>query len=350
MEARMRKAKGIGILVGLTVLLILGGIGVALLTRGSSATERPEEPLGRTIATPATYKNLSVFLIKGPDHFKGRTYLTLEEALKRKQVEVKETGEVSQLAMDNVGTASVYIQSGEIVRGGKQDRALRYDMIVSPGARQVPLASFCVEQGRWAARGKEVVSKFSKSKNSLVTKQLRISNLIGNQAQVWSQVSAAQEGLSNNLGLRVNSAGSPTSLELSLEHDAVKKKVKRYTSQIKRKLGDDRHAVGLGFAVNGQLSAVHIYGSSALFKKLLPKLLKEAAVEALAELKKGKRFRAPNADKVWQFISEARQGRQITKRPSKRVTIYIAEADTSVATHTYDVVGRDVLHESYLSR
>jgi hypothetical protein len=340
------------ILVIVAILVTLGGIGVVLaltVTTGNSAVQ-PEEPPGRTIGKPVIYKNLAVFLVSGPDHFKGRIYLPLQEALKRKQVLVKETGEVSQLAIDNRARVAVYIQSGEIVRGGKQDRALRYDMIVSPGAKQVSLASFCVERGRWSGRGKEAVSKFSKSKNSLATRQLKVANLIGNQTEMWNQVASVQGKLGANLGARVNAAGSPTSLELSLNHGALKKSVKRYTSHIRRGLGDRRHAVGLGFAINGQLSTVHIYGSAALFTRLLPKLLKEAAVEAVAELKQGKRYRAPDADAIWQFISKARQGRQTIKQLSKRVKVYIAQTDTAVATQTYDLKARDILHESYLSR
>jgi hypothetical protein len=163
----------------------------------------------RAISRPATYKNLSVVLIRGPDRIRSQRYLTLGEALEQEEMTVHETGSVDQLAFDNDSDTPIFIQSGEIVRGGKQDRVLRYDMIAPPLARGVPLASFCVEQGRWRARGKEASSKFSASSNIVASKELRVNSLVGNQAGVWRQVGNVQGKLSSNLGAAVNAPSSP---------------------------------------------------------------------------------------------------------------------------------------------
>ena len=80
---------------------------------------------------------LSVFLVHGKDRIKGQTFLTLEEALIQKKVIVRETREVSRLTIQNVSTEEVYVQSGDIVKGGAQDRMLVVDLILPPtfGAR-----------------------------------------------------------------------------------------------------------------------------------------------------------------------------------------------------------------------
>ena len=50
--------------------------------------------------------------------------LTLDEALGNGSVKVVETGEVNELKIENTGGEPVFIQSGDIVKGGRQDRTL----------------------------------------------------------------------------------------------------------------------------------------------------------------------------------------------------------------------------------
>src|SRR5438105_15882790 len=76
------------------------------------------------ITGPYTHDNLTVFLIHGKDTSGGKNYLTLQEALDQKKVVVHETGNVNELSVENVSDEPVYIQSGEIVKGGRQDRTL----------------------------------------------------------------------------------------------------------------------------------------------------------------------------------------------------------------------------------
>jgi hypothetical protein len=107
------------------------------------------------VSGPYAHKNLEIYLVHGQDQVKPkREILTLEEALKQKKVVVHETDNVSQLAVENLSPdTDIYVQSGDIVQGGKQDRVLAVDLVLSPKSGKVPIASFCVEQGRWGARG-----------------------------------------------------------------------------------------------------------------------------------------------------------------------------------------------------
>jgi TonB family protein len=352
----------------LTLLLVaVAGATVALaLLLAASAPDRGAAPATtgvanrtasalpeRAITSPVTYENLSLVLIRGPDRIRGQWYLTLGEALEQEQMTVHETGQVDQLAIDNTSGLPIFIQSGEIVRGGKQDRVLRYDMIVSAQARGVPMASFCVEQGRWSARGGETPSKFSASKKFLVSRGLRVSSLIGIQAGVWRHIGDVQGKLSTNLGATVNASSSPTSLELSLDNEELKRRTDRYiqriNSSIRTRLGGLKQAVGFAFAVNGEISSVQVYASGALFRRLYPKLLRAAAVEAISEHRKGRRYRGLRAGAVRSFMSEALSGKRDTLRLSDRVKINISATHKSVAYHTHDTVAKDVLHESYLA-
>ena len=79
---------------------------------------------------PYTHDNLSIFLIHGPQRQPTSTFLTLQEALDQKKVVVYETGNVNQLAIENFSGEDVYIQSGDIVKGGQQDRVFPDDFVL----------------------------------------------------------------------------------------------------------------------------------------------------------------------------------------------------------------------------
>ena len=46
------------------------------------------------------------------------------------------------------------------MKGGRQDRVVTVSFLLPPKSGKVPLASFCVEQGRWSARGTEKSAHF----------------------------------------------------------------------------------------------------------------------------------------------------------------------------------------------
>src|SRR5205085_4151392 len=104
----------------------------------------------------------------------GPVPLTLEEAMARKLVRVHETGNVNQLEIENLGNDEVFVQSGDIVKGGQQDRALTVSLILPPRSGRIPIASFCVEQGRWTARGKEDVKTFATASAVVPSREAKI--------------------------------------------------------------------------------------------------------------------------------------------------------------------------------
>src|SRR5579864_4481210 len=99
--------------------------------------ERPTVAL--RLSGPYTHGNLTVFLIHGDDQMKGRKLLTLDEALEQKKVVVHETKDVNQLAIENVSGEEVFIQAGDIVKGGQQDRIIAVDVIVPAKSGKLPL-------------------------------------------------------------------------------------------------------------------------------------------------------------------------------------------------------------------
>src|SRR4030095_1018000 len=158
------------------------------------------------LSGPYTHKNLTIFLVHGNDLAGNRTFLTLQEGLAQKKVIVYETKDVNELAIRNVSNQDVYVQAGDIVRGGDQDRMISVDFIVPRRSKRMPIAAFCVESGRWNRRGSENNASFDSSSNFVTSKELKLAAKSKNSQQaVWENVKVVQDKLSANGG-RVGSS------------------------------------------------------------------------------------------------------------------------------------------------
>ena len=104
------------------------------------------------LSGPAVHGNLAIYFVHGQSR-SGPIPLTLAEALAKKTIEVREIGEVNELQVENKGAEEIFIQAGDIVKGGQQDRVLSVSLVLKPHSGPLKIASFCVEQGRWSARG-----------------------------------------------------------------------------------------------------------------------------------------------------------------------------------------------------
>src|SRR6266404_5581085 len=166
------KMNGIGRISGL-VLMIAMPMAMFAVGGGSYAGQKPGKDDYR-LEGPFTQGNLTVFLIHGKDRIKGQTFITLQEALVQKKVIVRETRSVNELSIENISSEEVYVQSGDIVKGGQQDRMLVVDLILPPRSGKIPIAAFCVENGRWSRRGNEEVTTFNSSSNVVASREVKL--------------------------------------------------------------------------------------------------------------------------------------------------------------------------------
>src|SRR6185369_14406214 len=170
-------------------LIVAASIGVVKNARaqqaGSTQSSQSAESqsMNYRISGPYTHKNLTVFLVHGKDLLKDHSFLTLQEALAQKKVIVYETKDVNELAIRNLSNQDIYVQSGDIVRGGDQDRMISTDFIVPPKSGRMPIAAFCVESGRWSRRGNEGNASFASSENSASTRELKLAAKRSNSQQ-----------------------------------------------------------------------------------------------------------------------------------------------------------------------
>ena len=105
------------------------------LPAGAGASEPP------VISGPFSHQNLSIYFVHGKSA-EGPVPLILQEALDVGAVEVIETGSVNELKIRNKGDKPVFVQSGEIVKGGRQDRVVTVSFLLPPKSGEVPLAAF----------------------------------------------------------------------------------------------------------------------------------------------------------------------------------------------------------------
>jgi hypothetical protein len=61
----------------------------------------------------------------------------------------------SSLTVENLSDQEVFVQAGEIVKDGRQDRVLSSGLVLPPKSSPVAIGSLCVENGRWRKRGAE---------------------------------------------------------------------------------------------------------------------------------------------------------------------------------------------------
>jgi hypothetical protein len=304
------------------------------------------------ISGPFAHENLSVFLLHGEDRLKGRDLLTLEEAVSQKKVTVHETGNVQELAVENPSEAEIFIQAGDIVKGGKQDRVLSVDLVLYPKSGRIPITSFCVEQGRWTRRGAERAGDFHTSSSKLSSRASKLAvRHSQSQGAVWKEVEELQTKLTTSLGGPVSDMTSITSLPLTLETKVVTEAAGVFTQALKGVPEGHPDAVGFAFAVNGELNSAEAYASPSLFRKMWPQLLQAAVIEALGERKPGKGAAALTAEAVKAFLEAAERGPAKEHGVSERIRRVSRETKTEVMFETAELPDPGAwLHRSYIRK
>jgi hypothetical protein len=293
----------------------------AAMVTGLGAVASASPPQAQSdlkVEGPYISGNLAVYLVCGPNLLGDKKYLTLSEGLEQKTVIVRDKRDVNELTVENQSDQDLFVQAGEIVKGGQQDRTLGQDMVLSAHSAEIPIPANCVEPGRWTQRGNEDATSFDASPNFLSSKALKESNYKGDQQAVWADAHAAQGQLAANTpGLDVAATTSPSSLELTLEDKSVTTATATYEKDLAASLQPSQNVIGFMFAINGKLNSGDAYASADLFNKMYPKLLHAAAIEALSERQpnsQGRLYDVPKAEVVQQMIEavDAAKGEALT--------------------------------------
>jgi hypothetical protein len=206
-------------------------------------------------------------------------YLTLAEAQAlglAVVTEVSESGSVPTLLLENTADRAVFLLDGEELIGAKQNRILNLTLLV-PAKATLEIPVSCVEQGRWSHRTEEFESAertfFSKGrarKAARVSESLRESGRRNSdQGEVWEDISCKMASM------KVNS--STHAIADAYEHFSGS--VDEYVAAFKT--SDTQ--VGACFSINGKIRGVELFDVSATCSKLMPKLIRSYALDAIEE-------------------------------------------------------------------
>jgi hypothetical protein len=328
------------------------GLGAAFVAAGAHAS------VG-TLSGPFTYRNLQLFLVRGDTRLEDRHYATLSEGLENGNVIVRETGNVQELTIENVSkNVTVFLNAGDIVKGGRQDRTVRDDLILPPLSGRVPLASFCVEHGRWTKRGGEDAAAFSSNTKVLSSRKEKLAARYGaNQSDVWSGVAEQQSMLNENVsrlsGKQVDtrSADSASRLQLTLENKDLDSVKKQYLDKLESVLNDKTDVIGFVYAINGEVNSAEVYNNKILFRALWPKLLDSAITEAITEYRPEHSSPTVQASDVKAFFETAVSGSMTERSVWKSTRVKTYTAPTTVLFETLDVDADNVwLHKSFINK
>ena len=166
---------------------------------------------------------------------------------------------------------------------------LSVDLLLPPHSGMVPIAAFCVEHGRWTARGNEDATQFASAASVMLSDDamlamraysgavaaplapdspVRRADPGPSQQEIWATVQETLESLARSVGGSVAAAASPSSLQLSLENEKLKQAQAADISALQGagESGDD--IVGDVFAINGKINGGYVYPSNALFRKM----------------------------------------------------------------------------------
>jgi hypothetical protein len=335
---------------------------------------------------PFVHDNLAIYLIHSLSQ-EGPVPLTLEEAFDRKSINVYETGRVSELEIENSGDTDVFIQSGDIVKGGRQDRALIVSQLLPPHSGRIAIAALCVERDRWSARDTESALSFSSSTEAVPSREaglvmarealalvqpaprdtgeprtasariqpglpdptatLRPAPALSSQTKLWAQVDSIKRRLSEKVGADVASGQSRSSLQLALENRILRKRLDGYLDPLHSVGETPPDVVGFAVAINGKLQSANIYPSNALFRKMWPRLLRAAAIEALSEpaTSAGKN---PDIPALQAFLNDSAGGRAAETRLNRNVSLMSHVGAETVSVEARRDTG-DWVHRSYLA-
>jgi hypothetical protein len=215
------------------------------------------------------FKNLRIIPIR-PKHGFGNGaphVISLSQAMKQGLATITERGSASTenvhyLRVNNHSDQTIYISSGEIVSGGRQDRIIAQDTLLEPNGKDQYVSAMCVEELRWSDKEK----KFS-YQNFANPALRRVLDESKNQLLIWREISKqlGENNIPNKSSAYLSRIADKKMMQLNDEYfQYFQKKFKSADSTI----------VGFVCMSGDKVIGSDIYASSDLFYNQLDPLLK----------------------------------------------------------------------------
>ncbi|HUW57879.1 MAG TPA: DUF6569 family protein [Planctomycetota bacterium] len=237
---------------------------------------------------PYSDRGLTVFTLSTHSPETHVNYLTLDEGSASGQLVVQEVGggSVPVLQAQNRSDRWAFVMSGELVAGGKQNRALRSDALLPPHSTTwFNLPVYCIEQHRWNSG-----ARFGSAKAAAPNTLRSGLNQGYDQARVWTEAARAQKaaGVSSSTG----------DVTVLYTDDRTAKQVDEIARRLIR-LIPRRQYVGLVVARGPHIVSADLFANSSLYSRLYEKVIRSHAVEVLSQTYTG----YPTTGEVHAFLN-----------------------------------------------
>jgi hypothetical protein len=215
------------------------------------------------------FKNLRIIPIR-PKHGFGNGaphVISLSQAMKQGLATITERGSASTenvhyLRVNNHSDQTIYISSGEIVSGGRQDRIIAQDTLLEPNGKDQYVSAMCVEELRWSDKEK----KFS-YQNFANPALRRVLDESKNQLLIWREISKQldENKIPNKSSAYLSRIADKRMIQLNDEY------YQYFQGKFK---STDSTIVGFVCMSGDKVIGSDIYASSDLFYNQLDPLLK----------------------------------------------------------------------------
>ena len=217
------------------------------------------------------YANLRIFPIIVNKVMSTQDYITMDEAMDRGWLKIKETGsgQVNFVELRNTGIQMVFLMTGEMISGAKQDRMLKEDVLIPPKSGWIRIPVYCVEHGRWT----QVSTEF-RSEKLLVPNALRQRAKISeNQSEIWDEIAASQE--------RMGIMSATGTVRSNYQDKKVENEIHEYIKRLQELPRLSKATIGVVVTTGNRIICFDMFANNGLLQKYWMKLIKSYAMDAL---------------------------------------------------------------------
>ncbi len=199
-------------------------------------------------------------------------YIMLKQGLKSGLVRIKERGDymldnINLLTVENKSGKDLFIKSGEIVMGGRQDRVFARDTILLTGKKQHTIPVYCIEENRWSSQEKKFVYRGSTGSGLQ-----KIIDSVHNQTKVWDEIRQL---------LKTNNQRSSSSYAAFINSKKIADTTTAYIQYFLRQLrSKDSSIVGVIAVTGNRILGADVLISTSLFYQTIATLLEKYCTEA----------------------------------------------------------------------
>jgi len=243
-----------------------------------------------------TYGNLRIYPVRAKESFKKEfvtvgKYMTLQEAIGKNKIKITESsnsGTVNNLIIENNSKDTIIIITGDVIKGGKQDRIVSDDIVLYPSGGKKNLPVYCVESGRWSSEDRAAASASARSFTTSNSSQAaefkshynkgsvslrKVVEKEKDQGKVWNKVDELNTA---------NSTQTSTKTYTAMTQSAdFTKKLNQYVSFFKNKFDKDSSVVGVVVVTGNKVIGCDMFATHDLFLKQFESLIHSYATEAV---------------------------------------------------------------------